>query len=57
LEVLGIDEVTITETEVFACRSFCAGLFASLFLPTNFAQHPARANNLTAPQYKVKNIA
>jgi hypothetical protein len=57
LEEIGIEGVTITKIEVFACRGCCAGLVATLLLPANFAQHPARANNPTAPQRKLKNLA
>jgi hypothetical protein len=57
LEELGIEGLTITEIEVFACRRCCAGLVASLLLTANFAQHPTRANNPTAPQRKLKNLA
>jgi hypothetical protein len=57
LEELGIEGPTITEIEVFAYRRCGAGLVASLLLPANFAQHPTRANNRTAPQCKLKNLA
>jgi hypothetical protein len=57
LEELGIEGVTINEIEVFAYRGCCAGMVASLLLPANFAQHPARANNPTVSQRKFKNLA
>jgi len=41
LEELGIEGVTITETEVFTCRGCCVGLVANLLLPANFT-HTSR---------------